>query len=460
MRTFIGPLFLSHFSTHFQGFIPLGGNFLFDSEDRGVWKPWGTGLQLWGFLRWRYFLVLRDVRTLSIVTTQPLGRILEASKPLRQGQKTRILGRQSQSCSHLYSRLPAPSHLLRPWSTAFSSSPRSSSSVVFPGFLVLLMSCFIVVTQTGRSSCNPRSNRREAASGCFLSVCILNCLSECVDILFDCSEIFSFHGRREQIAICEILESTASSQPFDSIVDFIGVNSRDGEDSQLFKHVIVKLLRQPYSLEVFFQISYLRWSGEGRVLKNRSGGEDHLSEVLSRFAGLKWQSWQHLSAFRWLLLDYNVLRDKVKLGHHFDVRMRFFRSLFDFIKSQGVLRFFDLFLDKNGILNAWYLKYLWRILIRRSKWTNPCSKKKKKKERRSPMVGNDGSRRHPGQSTHLMNPKQITPSGSETWFCGRCCWIAQEMRVDINLLSGTKRVRSLCYFYHLGNWDTLCKQFF
>ena len=41
----------------------------------------------------------------EIVTAQPLGMyigsILEA-KPLRQGQKTRILGRQSQSCSHLY----------------------------------------------------------------------------------------------------------------------------------------------------------------------------------------------------------------------------------------------------------------------------------------------------------------------------------------------------------------------
>jgi hypothetical protein len=44
------------------------------------------------------------------VTTQHLGSILEV-KPLRQGQKTRILGRQSQSCScsHLYSTLPAPS---------------------------------------------------------------------------------------------------------------------------------------------------------------------------------------------------------------------------------------------------------------------------------------------------------------------------------------------------------------
>jgi len=43
----------------------------------------------------------------EIITAQPLGSILEA-KPLRQGQKTRILGRQSQSCSHLYHRLPAP----------------------------------------------------------------------------------------------------------------------------------------------------------------------------------------------------------------------------------------------------------------------------------------------------------------------------------------------------------------
>src|SRR6202046_2613177 len=40
------------------------------------------------------------------VTTQPLGSILEA-KPLHQGQKTRILGRGSQSCSHLYSTLYA-----------------------------------------------------------------------------------------------------------------------------------------------------------------------------------------------------------------------------------------------------------------------------------------------------------------------------------------------------------------
>ena len=46
---------------------------------------------------------------LLCVTTQPLGSILEA-KPLRQGQKTRILGRGSQSCSHLYSTLPVPSH--------------------------------------------------------------------------------------------------------------------------------------------------------------------------------------------------------------------------------------------------------------------------------------------------------------------------------------------------------------
>ena len=46
--------------------------------------------------------------TLAFVTTQPLGSILEA-KPLHQGQKTRILGRGSQSCSHLYSTLPVPS---------------------------------------------------------------------------------------------------------------------------------------------------------------------------------------------------------------------------------------------------------------------------------------------------------------------------------------------------------------
>src|SRR6202451_2293103 len=46
--------------------------------------------------------------TMVPVTTQPLGSILEA-KPLHQGQKTRILGRGSQSCSHLYSTLPVPS---------------------------------------------------------------------------------------------------------------------------------------------------------------------------------------------------------------------------------------------------------------------------------------------------------------------------------------------------------------
>ena len=43
------------------------------------------------------------------VTTQLLGSILEA-KPLYQGQKTKILGRGSHSCSHLYSTLPVPSH--------------------------------------------------------------------------------------------------------------------------------------------------------------------------------------------------------------------------------------------------------------------------------------------------------------------------------------------------------------
>ena len=49
--------------------------------------------------------------TARSVTTQLLGSILEA-KPLHQGQKTRILGRGSQSCSHLYSTLPVPSHVL------------------------------------------------------------------------------------------------------------------------------------------------------------------------------------------------------------------------------------------------------------------------------------------------------------------------------------------------------------
>ena len=41
----------------------------------------------------------------------PTSSILEA-KPLHQGQKTRILGRGSQSCSHLYSTLPVPSHVI------------------------------------------------------------------------------------------------------------------------------------------------------------------------------------------------------------------------------------------------------------------------------------------------------------------------------------------------------------
>ena len=40
------------------------------------------------------------------VTAQPLGSILEA-KPLRQGQKTRILGRRSKNCSHLYRLQPS-----------------------------------------------------------------------------------------------------------------------------------------------------------------------------------------------------------------------------------------------------------------------------------------------------------------------------------------------------------------
>jgi hypothetical protein len=48
----------------------------------------------------------------ELLSRVTLGSILEA-KTLRQGQKTRILaiGRRSQSCSHLYSRLPAPSDL-------------------------------------------------------------------------------------------------------------------------------------------------------------------------------------------------------------------------------------------------------------------------------------------------------------------------------------------------------------
>jgi hypothetical protein len=50
----------------------------------------------------------REYELRGCVTAQPLGSILEA-KPLHQGQKTRILGRGSQSCSHLYSTLPVPS---------------------------------------------------------------------------------------------------------------------------------------------------------------------------------------------------------------------------------------------------------------------------------------------------------------------------------------------------------------
>ena len=46
-------------------------------------------------------LLLAGFQPWTIVTAQPLGSILEA-KPLRQGQKTKILGRQSQSRSHLY----------------------------------------------------------------------------------------------------------------------------------------------------------------------------------------------------------------------------------------------------------------------------------------------------------------------------------------------------------------------
>jgi hypothetical protein len=46
---------------------------------------------------------------LTHLTAQPLGSILEA-KQLRQEQKAKILGRQSQGYSHLYSKLPAPSH--------------------------------------------------------------------------------------------------------------------------------------------------------------------------------------------------------------------------------------------------------------------------------------------------------------------------------------------------------------
>ena len=81
------------------------------------------------------------------VTTQPLGSILE-TKPLRQGQKTRILGRESQSCSHLIyivSRLQLPlasavtnsSLLVQVHLDAFCESvlitnPKNSISFKFP----------------------------------------------------------------------------------------------------------------------------------------------------------------------------------------------------------------------------------------------------------------------------------------------------------------------------------------
>ena len=53
---------------------------------------------------WTKKIGLHLIAQLERVTTQPLGSILEA-KPLHQGHKTRILGRGSQSCSHLYSTL-------------------------------------------------------------------------------------------------------------------------------------------------------------------------------------------------------------------------------------------------------------------------------------------------------------------------------------------------------------------
>ena len=73
------------------------------------------------------FLISKSSRFLVVdVTTQPLGSILEA-KPLHQGQKTRILGRGSQSCSHLYSTLPVPSQLTMS-ANKRSCSPSGSQS--------------------------------------------------------------------------------------------------------------------------------------------------------------------------------------------------------------------------------------------------------------------------------------------------------------------------------------------
>jgi hypothetical protein len=54
---------------------------------------------------------LQIVRQNLIIKPVTTGSILEA-KPLHQGQKTRILGRGSQSCSHLYSAFPVPSQNL------------------------------------------------------------------------------------------------------------------------------------------------------------------------------------------------------------------------------------------------------------------------------------------------------------------------------------------------------------
>ena len=68
-------------------------------SDLNVWVGGAPTVQVVFLLKWsqrsgnRVTGVIIEVYT---VTTQPLERILEA-KPLRQGQKTRILGRQSQN---------------------------------------------------------------------------------------------------------------------------------------------------------------------------------------------------------------------------------------------------------------------------------------------------------------------------------------------------------------------------
>ena len=75
----------------------------------------------------------RREETVCVCSFQ-LGSILEA-KPLHQGQKTRILGRGFQSCSHLYSTLPVRSPLtprLRPRSLVLGEVIRAGVSAAHP----------------------------------------------------------------------------------------------------------------------------------------------------------------------------------------------------------------------------------------------------------------------------------------------------------------------------------------